>query len=259
MNTEVLYTFLSILTVSLISLAGIVFLIFTKSFFDKIQTLLVSFSIGSLLGGAVLHLIPESLEHNHSHGHSHGHENIAAILILVSIVVFFILEKYLHVHSHYYPDGKNVKSFGPLNIIADGFHNFLDGVLIAAAYKIDVSTGIVATMAVLAHELPQEIGDFAVLVQAGYSKKRALFFNFVSALASFIGAALVFILPGQGHELSVYVLPLAAGGFIYIALADLIPELNHSKSIKTSVLQLIFMLGGMTIMWFLLGLHSMHH
>lgn len=246
-----LYTFLSILIVSLISLAGIIFLIFTKSFFEKIQTLLVSFSIGSLLGGAILHLIPESI--------GHGHEKTAPILILVSIVVFFILEKFLNIHTHYHPEEKTIKSFGLLNIIADGFHNFLDGILIAAAFKVDPSTGIVATLAVLAHELPQEIGDFAVLVQAGYSKRRALFFNFLSALASFLGAGLVYILPFQSHEISHYILPLAAGGFIYIALADLIPELSQKKSVKASILQIVFMLSGIAIMWFLLDLHAMHH
>ncbi len=251
MNSIWFYTFLSILVVSLVSLAGIVFLIFAKKFFEKIQTLLVSFSIGSLLGGAILHLIPESFEH--------GHGEVAPILILISIVIFFILEKYLNVHSHYHPNESNVKSFGPLNIIADAFHNFLDGVLIAAAYKVDVSAGVVATLAVLAHELPQEIGDFAVLVQAGYTKKRALFFNFISALASFVGAGLVFIMPYQSQELSHYVLPLAGGGFIYIALADLVPELNHSKSIKASVLQLVFLLSGLAIMWLLLDIHSMQH
>lgn len=251
MSTVWFYTFLSILVVSLVSLAGIIFLIFTKEFFQKIQTLLVSFSIGSLLGGAVLHLIPESM--------GHGHGSIGPVLILTSILIFFILEKYLNVHSHYHPDEKNVKSFGPLNIIADAFHNFLDGILIAAAYKIDVSTGVVATLAVLAHELPQEIGDFAVLVQAGYTKKRALFFNFISALASFIGAGLVFILPYQSHELSHYILPLAAGGFIYIALADLIPELNQTKSVKASAFQLVFMIGGLLIMYFLLDNHAMQH
>lgn len=251
MNNIMLYTFLSILSVSLISLAGIIFLVFSKSFFDKIQTLLVSFSIGSLLGGAILHLIPESM--------GHGHESAAPVLILASIVAFFILEKYLNIHTHYRPEDRVIKSFGPLNIIADGFHNFLDGILIAAAFKVDPSTGVVATLAVLAHELPQEIGDFAVLVQAGYSKRRALFFNFLSALASFLGAGLVFILPYQSHELSHYILPLAAGGFIYIALADLIPELNHKKSVKASVLQIVFMLAGITIMWLLLGLHTMHH
>lgn len=246
-----LYTFLSILIVSLISLAGIIFLIFTKSFFEKIQTLLVSFSIGSLLGGAILHLIPESI--------GHGHEKTAPILILVSIVVFFMLEKFLNIHTHYHPEEKTIKSFGLLNIIADGFHNFLDGILIAAAFKVDPSTGIVATLAVLAHELPQEIGDFAVLVQAGYSKRRALFFNFLSALASFLGAGLVYILPFQSHEISHYILPLAAGGFIYIALADLIPELSQKKSVKASILQIVFMLSGIAIMWFLLDLHAMHH
>lgn len=246
-----IYTFLSILAVSLISLVGIAFLILKNQIFEKIQTFLVSFAIGSLLGGAILHLIPESM--------GHGHGGTAPIFILVSIVVFFILEKYLYIHRHANIGDSNIKSFGPLNLIADAFHNFLDGILIAAAYKVDPSTGMVATFAVLAHELPQEIGDFAVLVKAGYTKKKALLFNLMSAATAFLGAFLVFVFPDHSAELSHHILPLAAGGFLYIALADLVPELNRYKSVKSSILQVISVLIGIGMMWLLVDTHGMHH
>ncbi len=253
MDYSWLYTFMSILAVSLISLTGIVFLIAKKAFFNKIQKLLVSFAVGSLLGGAILHLIPESLGHGHSHS--------APVLVVISILCFFILEKYLHFHRRSYSGDEHnkVKSFGLLNLVADAFHNFLDGILIATAYSIDVQTGVIVSLTVLAHELPQEIGDFAVLVQAGYSRKKALAYNFISALSAFIGGGLVFAFPQYAGEFSHYVLPLAAGGFIYIALADLIPELNYSKSAKSSVFQVVFMIAGLAVMWLLLDSHHMHH
>jgi zinc and cadmium transporter len=245
------YSLASVLIVSAISLVGIISLLLNKNFFKKIQSLLVSFAVGTLLGGAVLHLLPESLEHDHN--------STSAIYVLISILAFFILEKYLNAHRHYNGNKVEVKSFGALNLFADGLHNFLDGILIAAAYSVDFQTGLVATLAVLAHELPQEIGDFAVLIQAGYSTKRAIFYNLLSALASVLGCVLVFVFPQFGGEIPHYVLPLAAGGFLYIALADLIPELNSQNSIKRSVFQVVFILAGIILMWLLLDLHHLQH
>lgn len=246
-----LYSILSVVVVSLIALIGIVALILHDSFFKKIQTLLVSFAVGTLIGGAVLHILPESLEHDH--------DRISAIFVLISILAFFILEKVLKILGHKHGANNSIKTFGPLNLFADALHNFLDGILIAAAYSVDIHTGMVATIAVLAHELPQEIGDFAVLVQAGYSKTRALVYNLLSALTSIIGCVLVLLLPNFGKEITHYILPLAAGGFLYIALADLIPELNTNSSPKRSIFQVIFMIVGMILMWLLLDLHALHH
>lgn len=251
MNKIWIYTLLSILFVSLIAFAGIIFFVLKFKVFKKIQSLLISFAIGTLLGGAFLHLIPESFEHNDG--------KLPSLMVILSIVVFFILEKYLHILRHYHPHKNDIKSFGPLNLLADGMHNFLDGILIAAAYKIDIHTGIIATAVVLAHELPQEIGDFAVLIQAGFSKKKALVFNFISALSAFAGGLLILLFPGSGEEFSHYILPLAAGGFIYIALADLIPEINVKQSISKSILQVFFLLFGIVIMYLLLDIHFLHH
>lgn len=237
------------------SLAGIFLLFFKANIFRKLQPVLISFAIGTLLGGAFLHLIPESM----AHGDFHGHSDKSPILIIISIVLFYIIEKYLHIHHHSQNGTKEIKAFGPLNLMADAFHNFLDGVLIAAAYKADVSTGVVATIAVIAHELPQEIGDFAVLVQAGYTRRKALIFNFLTALTAFLGASLVILFPNHSNEFSQYILPLAAGGFIYIALADLVPELNFKKSVKASIVEGIVLIFGLLLMWFLSNLHLMHH
>ncbi|HBH47329.1 MAG TPA: ZIP family metal transporter [Bacteroidales bacterium] len=246
-----LYSLGSVLIVSAISLVGIFSLLLNKSFFKRIQTLLVSFAVGTLIGGAVLHLLPESLEHDH--------DKVAPLFVIISIVAFFILEKYLNAHRHYKKGAIEVKSFGPLNLFADALHNFLDGILIAAAFSVDVHTGMIATIAVLAHELPQEIGDFAVLIQAGYSIKRAIIYNLISALAAVVGSLFVLLFPHWGGEVPHFILPLAAGGFLYIALADLVPELNKNNTIKRSFFQVIFMLAGLLLMWFLLDFHFLHH
>jgi zinc and cadmium transporter len=251
MNSTWTYSLLSILLVSLAAFSGIIFFVLKFKIFKKLQTLLISFSIGTMLGGAFLHLIPESLEQPHS--------TLAPLMVIVSIVAFFVLEKYLHILRHNHPHENEIKSFGPLNLLADGMHNFLDGILIAASYKIDINTGIIATAVVFAHELPQEIGDFAVLIQAGYSKKKALFFNFVSALSAFAGGILVLAFPGISEDFSQDILPLAAGGFIYIALADLVPEINIKQSILMSVFQVITLISGVVIMYLLRDLNFMHH
>jgi zinc and cadmium transporter len=246
-----LYSVLSIVLVSSVSLVGILFLILNKKIFERIQTLLVSFAIGSLLGGAILHLIPESMNHK-------GNE-FSPLLVLFSIFAFFILEKYFHVLRHYHREEQNVKSFGPLNLIADAMHNFLDGILIAAAYSIDMHTGLIATVAILAHEIPQEIGDFAVLVQAGYTKNKALFYNFLSALSALVGGILILVFPSLNENFSQFILPLAAGGFIYIALADLVPELNVPQSAKKALSQIVAVMLGLIMMWLMLDNHSLHH
>jgi zinc and cadmium transporter len=245
------FSLLSVFIVSAVSLIGIIALLLRNSFFNKIQSLLVSFAVGTLIGGAVLHLLPESLEHDH--------DRVAPIFVIISILAFFLLEKFLNAHKQRSKGKVEVKSFGPLNLFADGLHNFLDGILIAAAYTVDVQTGMIATIAVLAHELPQEIGDFAILVQAGYSVKKAVFYNLLSALTSVFGCILVLVFPHVGGEISHYILPLAAGGFLYIALADLVPELNKNNSAKRSVFQVIFLIAGLVLMWMLLDFHILQH
>ncbi len=245
-----IYSLVSVLLVSMASLIGIVLLVLNKDFFEKVQSLLVSFAIGTMLGGAIVHLLPESLEHDHT--------RIRSLFVVISIIVFFVLEKVLNIYHKQTHTESNIKTFGVLNLIADSLHNFIDGVLIAAAFLIDISTGIVATIAVLAHELPQEFGDFAVLMKAGFTRKKALLFNLLSALSAVLGAVIVLIFPHLRTELSGYILPFAAGGFLYIALADLLPELQKKNSIKGSFFQFLFIVFGVGLMWVLTGLHIGH-
>lgn len=227
------YAFASVLVVSLLSLSGIFLLSLWESGFRRALTLFVSIAVGALLGDAFIHLIPESLAQSE-------HGEMASLLVILGIIGFFILEKFLHWHHH----GEDavagdVHPVGRLILVSDIFHNFLDGVVIAASFTVSLPVGIATTIAVMLHEIPQEVGDFAVLLHAGYTKWRALLLNFFSALSSLLGALFFFVVGGVAESLATALIPLAAGGFIYIAVADLIPELHKTKRPIVFLAQLI--------------------
>ncbi len=246
MNIIWIYILISTLVVSLVSLTGIVFISLNKNMLSKIIHYLVSFAIGGLFGGAFFHLIPESYEH-------FTNNNTASLFIIGGIILFFILEKFLHWrHNHEKSvHAIPVKMFGPLNIVADAFHNFIDGILIAASFLISTELGIATTIAVLLHEIPQEIGDFGILVHSGYTVKKALRYNLLSAFSAFVGVFVVFIAGSYADSLAQYVIPLAAGGFIYLAGSDLIPELHNESSFRKSFVQLLSMILGFFILYML--------
>jgi zinc and cadmium transporter len=217
------YSVLSVALVSGISLLGVILLSFREAGFRRLLPLLVALAIGALLGDAFIHLIPESLETIPS-------EAMASTLVIVGILTFFLLEKFLHWHHHGEDvEEEHVHPVGKLILVSDAAHNFIDGIILAASFSVSVPVGIATTVAVILHEIPQEIGDFAVLLHAGYKKSQALWFNFLSALTAFLGLAFFFIFQNIAEEVMLYVLPIAAGGFIYIALSDLIPELHRSS------------------------------
>jgi len=237
-------TLISVSLVSLISLIGVFFLALKKEKLKQIQLVLVGLATGGLLGGAFFHLLPESFK-------SYSRIQIPSALLLLGFLLFFVLERFLHWHHDHsteFNSGK-IKPFGPINLIADVFHNFLDGLLIASAFLYSPQIGIVTTLTVLMHELPQEIGDFGVLVHAGYTPRKALLFNFLSACSAFIGAFIILIFNEAGNILSKAVLPFAAGGFIYLASADLIPELHTEKAPKRSFIQFMALLLGIGMLY----------
>jgi len=237
-------TFFSVFIVSLISLAGVFFLALKQEKLRELQLVLVGFATGGLLGGAFFHLLPESFD-------TFQDSSIASLWIVIGFMLFFVLERFLHWH-HNHTSGitdHHIKPFGILNLIADMFHNFLDGLLIAASYSYSFEIGLATTLTVLMHELPQEIGDFGVLIHAGFSKRRALIFNFLSACTAFFGAAVVLLFTRSSIGLTKLILPFAAGGFIYLAAADLIPELHSEKTIRRSIFQLIALVSGMALLY----------
>lgn len=241
-----IYTLVSVFVVSLISLIGILTISLNMERLRKAVLFLVSFAAGSLLGGAFFHLIPESFEKT-------SNTVIVSFSIVLGIIFFLALEKFLYwYHCHIPTSDNHPHPMAINNIIGDGFHNFIDGIIIAASFMVSIPLGIATTVAVILHEIPQEIGDFGILIHAGYSKRKALFFNYLSSSLALIGAVLAIILGNQIERATEILIPLTAGGFIYIAAADLIPDLKKEEDLKKSLLQLFSFVAGIAVMALLL-------
>ena len=238
-----LYIYLSVIIVSLLSLVGIFFLSFSPVFLKKITLLLVSLSAGALLGDSFFHLLPEAVKNVEV-------ESLGLWFWLIGgIVFFFILEKIIHWrHCHLQTCPEHPHHLGPMNLIGDAFHNFFDGLIIAGSFLVSIPLGITTLIAVIAHEIPQEIGDFGVLIYAGYTRKKAIFLNFITALTALLGATLAIFFNNSMASFAEVVVPFTAGGFIYIATADLIPELKKETAPGKSLVQLICIVLGILIM-----------
>jgi len=235
-----IWILVSTFIVSLISLVGILALAIKDKLLHKILFGLIGFSAGALIGGAFLHILPEALEKTNS-------ISVFYYLIL-GIVLFFMMERYFY-WRHCHEEGAcDVHAFTYLNLIGDGFHNFVDGMVIAASFIVSVKLGIATTLAVILHEIPQELGDFAVLVHGGFTKKKALLCNFVSALMAMIGAIAAYFITDIAAGFANFILPVTAGGFIYIATSDLIPEIHKEKDLKRSTSAFIAFLFGIAFM-----------
>ncbi|OGK66281.1 hypothetical protein A2313_04625 [Candidatus Roizmanbacteria bacterium RIFOXYB2_FULL_41_10] len=229
----------STLFISLLSLLGIITLYFKAKQLDRFLYFVIAFAAGSLLGDAFLHLIPESYEALQSEA--------VFSYILVGFMLFFLIEKGLHWH-HYHHTGKcHDHVAGELNLLGDAVHNLLDGLVIAASFQVSLAVGLASTVAVALHEIPQEIGDFGILLYSGFSRTKALFYNFLSALFAIFGAVLGLVFLKEESVLTF--LPIIAGGFIYIAASDLVPELHKEKNINKSFLSLVFFLLGILVMY----------
>lgn len=237
-----LYSLLSVLVVSVVSLIGIFFLSLNEVRLQRILFLLVSFAVGALFGDAFIHLLPESFNHL---GAGLG----TSLYVIAGVLVFFVVEKIIRWrHCHFPTSQHHPHPVVTMNIIGDGVHNLIDGMVIAASYSVSIPLGLATTLAVVLHEIPQEIGDFGILISGGFSARRALFFNFLSALTALAGALLVLFIGPRLKDLSIILLPVTAGGFIYIAGSDLIPELQHCASMKNTVLQFLTIVLGIAVM-----------
>ncbi|MBC8215195.1 MAG: ZIP family metal transporter [Candidatus Marinimicrobia bacterium] len=243
--TTWIYTFTSIFIISLLSLTGAFTLSLSRDKLSKILQYLVSFAVGSLFGGAFVHLLPEIFTSTDSIAFSSIH-------ILVGIILFFVLEKFVRWrHCHDVDCQEHSAHLVPMNLIGDAMHNLIDGLIIGASFLVSIPMGIATSIAVAMHELPQEIGDFGVLIHGGLTVKRALMFNFLISLTSFLGAAISLVIGEYTHGFINALLPITAGGFIYIAGSDLIPELHHHTHLRKSAGQLTFIVLGVIIMYVL--------
>jgi zinc and cadmium transporter len=224
---------LSVAGVSLISLVGILTLWLNDTNLRKILLYLVSFAAGSLFGDAFIHLIPEAMEQNEV-------AISVSILILFGVFSAFAVERLLQWrHCHIPTSNQHPHSFAYMNLFGDAIHNTIDGLIIGGSYLINIPIGIATTLAVVFHEIPQELGDFGVLVYGGFTKRKALWLNLLTALTAILGAVAAFILSAYAEGFIPLLLPFAAGNFIYIAGSDLIPELRKDEpEPKKAVLQL---------------------
>ena len=235
MNLVVILFFCMLGSLGSVGLAAVILLVPTK-FTDRIVPVLVAYATGTLLGAAFLGLIPQALNHLSA--------TSLMPVILAGLLAFFLLEKILlwrHCHDGECPLHG---SSGLLILYGDAFHNFVDGVIIAAAFLVSPSRGIATAFAVIAHEIPQELGDFMILLQSGYTRSRALLLNALSGSTALLGGLIAFFFLQKVNTALPYVMAVSAASFIYIALADLIPGHRRNVSPASTMLQLVLMLLG---------------
>ena len=236
----------SVIAVSAISLLGILVIPISERKLSHVLLYLVSFAVGAMFGDVFLHLLPEAVEE--------AGEFMLSISLyaLLGIVASFVMEKILHWRHYHAPESnKHHSPLAVMNLVGDGVHNFIDGLIIGASYVVSIPVGLASTLAVVLHEIPQEVGDFGVLLHSGFSKRRALMFNLMTALTAVIGVVISLTLSSKTAALTMFLIPFAAGNFIYIAGSDLIPELHKEVGLKKIILQFLSFLTGIAIMYLL--------
>ncbi len=237
--TSLTWIILSTVVIALLALVGVVVLYIKKKLLDRILLYLVAYAAGALLGGAFFHLLPEALEQSDS--------SALFLSTVIGFCLFLLLEKFLywrHSHKKKCP----VHIFSYLNLIGDLLHNFVDGLVIAVTFIASIPLGISTAIAIALHEIPQEIGDFSILVYGGFSRRKALWLNFLVAITVIIGGIVGYLISNRVAGSLTFLLPVTAGGFIYIAAADLLPELRKETDLVRSVINfLVFILGLFTL------------
>jgi len=207
---------------------------------QKILLFLVSLSAGALMGGAFIHLLPEAQEKYR--------DGNMFLIVLLSFIFFFFVEKLLH-WRHCHKGKCEIHTFGYMNLFGDAVHNFIDGLVIAATFLTDIKLGIATSLAVFLHEIPQEIGDFGVLLYSGFGRKKAIISNFLVALTAVLGGLIGYFLSFSIDRFTTYLLPFTAGGFIYIAASDLMPEIRKETNLKKSLVSFAVFIVGILLMF----------
>ncbi len=221
----------------LLAFSGAFSFLLSKKSLSRVTIFLVSFSVGALLGGALFHFIPEALEKI----------SITGIILLTILggLLFLLIEKLLHWHHCH--DGECKHTFTYLILFGDSIHNFIDGLIIASSFLVSVPFGIITSLLIITHELPQEIGNFGVLIHGEFKRGKALLYNFLAQLTSVFGGILGFFFLSL-KDYSAYLLPIAAGGFLYIAIVDLIPEVFKEKDKIKIILNLMLIVLGLFVL-----------
>lgn len=243
----VLSAFVSVVIVSAVSLAGLLTLSMSEPRVRRLAAFFVSFAVGALLGDTFIHLVPEIF-------HGGAVPLRSSLLILAGILLFFVVEKLLRhrhglLHRHHHGEEAELPPLAAVNILGDAIHNYIDGLLIGASWLVSPTVGISTTVAVLLHEIPQELADFGILVHSGLSVRKATAVNVGSAAVAILGTTTAVIAGLVSHDSVTSVLmPLTAGGFVYIAAADLIPELQHDRTLRALVTQTALISSGIGVM-----------
>ena len=241
-----IYSIASVIIVSLVSFVGVISLSLNPQRLRQIVLYTVSLSAGALIGDSFIHLLPEAAKEN-------GFTKAISLYVIIGILVSFVIEKVIHWHHcHIHTAEDHPHPFVYMNLFGDCVHNVIDGLIIGASYFVSIPVGIATTLAVILHEIPQEIGDFGVLIHGGFNRKKALWLNFLTALTAILGVLVVLIIGPQASGMTNFLIPFAAGGFIYIASTDLIPELHKETSTGKSLLQLLWLVVGIAAMYVLI-------
>lgn len=239
-----LYSLLAALIVGLFSFVGALSLLISGDRLNKFLIYLVSFSAGSLIGAAFFHLLPEAA------GLTESPLRIY-VYALTGFSLFFVLERVLRWHHCHGGECETHKHLGWMNLIGDGFHNFIDGMVVFAAFAAGPALGVPVTLSIILHEVPQELGDFGVLIYAGFTKRRALLYNFLSACVALLGVLTAYFLYFYNELVSAFLLPFAAGGFIYIAASDLIPEIHKDERLSRAIWSYLLFIAALVFMYFM--------
>jgi len=229
-------------------LLSALFLIFPDNIQKNLIPKFISFATGTLLGAAFLSLIPHAAE-------KLGDLDLTLLMVLAGLIIFFILEKFVtwlhchdeHCHVH--------EASGSLIMIGDAFHNFVDGVVIAATFITSIPLGITTAFSVITHEIPKEVGDFAILLKNNYTKKRAFMLNIFSGLSSLVGALLAYFFMSTITNVTPYIMSISAASFIYVAISDLIPHLQKHTNPKKSITQTFLIFAGISVIYFMSHTH----
>jgi zinc and cadmium transporter len=228
---------LAVAGISLFSLIGAVGLVLKRDWIDRGLFFIVAFAAGALLGDAFFHLVPEIAESEA------GFDVTASSALLAGVLILFVLEKVLHWHHAHFPHEEVLHPVAITNLVGDGLHNFVDGAIVAGSFAVSTELGIATTLAVALHEIPQEFGDFGILLHAGLSPRKALALNLASASAALLGALAVLVLVPV-DVIERLLVPFSAGAFIYIASTDLLPDLHKEPEAARSLAQLAALIGG---------------
>ncbi len=246
---KIIYALISVAIVTILSLVGAVFIFMKENSIQKILKYFVAFSAGAFLGEVLFHLLPQATE-------SFGKFSTElSFFVLIGFILFFIIEKAIHWrHCHHSAEEGHIHSIGKMNLIGDLLHNFIDGLIIGASFIVSIPLGISTTIAIILHEIPQEIGNFGILLHSGYTKNKALLLNFLVGLTAIAGTIISLIIGSEFTEIIKYLIPITAGGFLYMATVDLIPELKEEAKLNKIALQFATMIIGVLLMYLMLFL-----